>query len=62
MESKTFEITIEVLAKEIEQLNSNLRFEKCIRELKEKQVEDLKAENKRLNELLTPTKKGADNE
>ena len=62
MESKTFEITIEVLAKEIEQLNSNLRFEKYIRELKEKQVEDLKAENKRLNELLTPTKKGADNE
>ena len=62
MEKQAFEITIEVLTKEISRLRTDLYLEECRRELSEAQVAKLQAENKHLNELLTPTKKGADNE
>lgn len=63
MEKQAFEITIEVLTKEISNLRTDLFLEKCRRESAEEQVAKLQAENKHLNELLTPTiRKGEANE
>ena len=63
MENKAFEITIEVLTNEIAKLRSDLYFEECRRKLSEQQVATLQAENKHLNELLTPpVRKGEANE
>ena len=63
MEKQAFEITIEVLTKEISSLRTDLFLEKCRRESAEEQVAKLHAENKHLNELLTPpVRKGEANE
>lgn len=63
MEKKAFEIVIETMAKEIDHLNTELRLEKAIREMKSEEVVKLQAEVKHLNELLTPTvRKGEANE
>ncbi len=60
---KAFEKVIELMAKEIENLEQELRLEKAISQIRADEVVKLQAENKHLNELLTPpVKKGAENE
>ena len=53
---------VEALGEKISNLETKATLDKFTIEALRKENADLKAENKKLNELLTPTKRGAENE